>query len=621
MIQSIETPQSAFVIHPDIKRTLIRQNANPFDCVRELVSNGLDAGAKVIWVQLDCIVDDLFTLQVLDNGVGMTADDLKNYAFKMFASHSDREDCREGHIAKFGIGLFSTLAVPNVQLLLILTQPKLSTNRELLFASVNPKNLKYEIRLSKNHSQSKQFFYPFEQNDRMTEIPLDIPDNEYGTNVCVLFKSSRSLELLRKDISSILKYHFRFLSRKINLYMVESIENTIKNNPISLPIRVNSCRPAHFIKKRRLWWETTKEETPNCPSYSAWIDCEPNCEYEARGLFILTGDGVVLASYKEFPFFDNANDVSFDFDHCTVLITIQSRGIIDYPISRGKVHELEPLKKMMLFIFWDVIFKFAMDHLHATIPRYQAFRIVELQKRDFLHFIQNLIGYLKSCEKNGILTLPDDDKKIKELLHQGLYKRQIFPLYNGEYHPWASLAEEAERKGFLRYFNNKSMLEELQRQRIEGNPIENLEFIVHTEGNKKLLTYYKHCFCMQEVDTDYKFELLTEDDEWMYNTFYEMIRLGNTDPKGMLIKPTRFRQWTGKDLSDPPLYKNNKQNECLVNVNSPLIRKLANIAKKGDPYLAGHLFEKLYIQDIYSADKRREMITQDAIKRLSKMEE
>ena len=64
MLQPIPEPIDAFVIHPNIKRTLLRQNGEPFDCVRELVANSLDAGATVVWIQLRDLGGGAYALDV-----------------------------------------------------------------------------------------------------------------------------------------------------------------------------------------------------------------------------------------------------------------------------------------------------------------------------------------------------------------------------------------------------------------------------------------------------------------------------------------------------------------------------------------------------------------------------
>ena len=61
---------------------LLGQNlyARPWSAVSELVANGIDAGATTIYVSMtEDPATNTGTLEVLDNGSGMSEDDLQHY--------------------------------------------------------------------------------------------------------------------------------------------------------------------------------------------------------------------------------------------------------------------------------------------------------------------------------------------------------------------------------------------------------------------------------------------------------------------------------------------------------------------------------------------------------------
>ena len=609
---------NAFDVHPDIKRTLLRQNANPFDCARELVANGFDADAGTVWVDIDLIDHDLFRLQVIDNGKGMTEQDLINFAFTMFASSADGSD-RPSGVGQFGIGLFSTFAVPDMQKLVIITRSVRSTHG-LLLAAVNPETLQYRIEQVDDSVREKYVRYPMKlDKEEPMDVILQVPPTPSGTAVSVLFRSSRLIDELRKEILIVLQYHFRFLSRTRKLYTVEHVISKKTGKKVLLPVRINAFRPNHLVRKSLLTMEIDRTNVKDAIPFIASIDCELTEESDSRGLYILTGEGVVLARYTKYHFIDTVKDVPLFLDHCTVWVKLAAKGSLEYSISRNGVHDLSSTRSLMTRVFWEVIVKFALDFLHVTSPRFINSLMLPTESWDFLHFIQTVIAYLKSCEKTAVglyVGRPAQEK----LIHDVLYKRQVFPLYSGDYYPWASLVEEYAQRGRLRYFNDRSLLEELQHQRLDSQVLGDVEFIVHTVGNPNLLTYYKYCFNMDEVSSEYRFDTIGADDEWMCKAFNDMIECGKHDPSGLVVTPVAFRQWTGNKLSWPLMHKDTKKNLCLVNINAPIIQKIAAMAHNGDPYRAGHLFEKLFVENVYHADKRRERLTSDAVERLSNME-
>ncbi|MBN2526712.1 MAG: ATP-binding protein [Deltaproteobacteria bacterium] len=93
-------------------KTLVRQFANPFDFIRELVQNSLDAGTSRVDVSIDLEpVDDVFGLckiAVRDYGQGMDEQIIDSKLTRLFSS--TKEDDLTS-IGKFGIGFVSVFAI------------------------------------------------------------------------------------------------------------------------------------------------------------------------------------------------------------------------------------------------------------------------------------------------------------------------------------------------------------------------------------------------------------------------------------------------------------------------------------------------------------------------------
>jgi molecular chaperone HtpG len=92
---------------------MVRQFADPMAFLRELVQNGIDAGATALTVTLDWEGGDGDDAQgtlraaVTDDGAGMTQDVIERSLLVLFRSTKDRDATK---IGKFGVGFFSVFA-------------------------------------------------------------------------------------------------------------------------------------------------------------------------------------------------------------------------------------------------------------------------------------------------------------------------------------------------------------------------------------------------------------------------------------------------------------------------------------------------------------------------------
>lgn len=95
------------VLDDGIVGDLVRQFADRFAFLRELVQNSIDAGSERIDVRVHN-TDDGMRISTRDNGEGMDPDTLKEKLLVLFRSGKEGQ---EGKIGKFGIGFVSVLAV------------------------------------------------------------------------------------------------------------------------------------------------------------------------------------------------------------------------------------------------------------------------------------------------------------------------------------------------------------------------------------------------------------------------------------------------------------------------------------------------------------------------------
>lgn len=87
---------------------MVRQFADPYTFVRELVQNGIDAGATELKIRAEMRHDGGVALSVTDDGEGMTREIIEGPLLTLFNSAKDEQ---EGKIGKYGIGFVSVFAV------------------------------------------------------------------------------------------------------------------------------------------------------------------------------------------------------------------------------------------------------------------------------------------------------------------------------------------------------------------------------------------------------------------------------------------------------------------------------------------------------------------------------
>ncbi|AKT36946.1 ATP-binding protein [Chondromyces crocatus] len=87
---------------------MVRQFADPYAFLRELVQNSLDAGAHRVDVRVGRVADGVTSTAVLDDGQGMTRETIEGPLLTLFASSKEGV---EGKIGKYGVGFISVLAI------------------------------------------------------------------------------------------------------------------------------------------------------------------------------------------------------------------------------------------------------------------------------------------------------------------------------------------------------------------------------------------------------------------------------------------------------------------------------------------------------------------------------
>lgn len=87
---------------------MVRQFADPYAFVRELVQNGIDAGATRLEVRAEMRHDGGVALSVSDDGEGMTQQLIEGPLLTLFNSAKDGQ---EGKIGKYGIGFVSVFGI------------------------------------------------------------------------------------------------------------------------------------------------------------------------------------------------------------------------------------------------------------------------------------------------------------------------------------------------------------------------------------------------------------------------------------------------------------------------------------------------------------------------------
>jgi molecular chaperone HtpG len=87
---------------------MVRQFADPYAFLRELVQNGIDAGASHLEVRIELADDGQQALSVADDGEGMTREIIEGPLLTLFNSAKDQDPTK---IGKYGVGFVSVLAV------------------------------------------------------------------------------------------------------------------------------------------------------------------------------------------------------------------------------------------------------------------------------------------------------------------------------------------------------------------------------------------------------------------------------------------------------------------------------------------------------------------------------
>lgn len=87
---------------------MVRQFADPYAFLRELVQNGVDAGATTLEVRIDLLSGGVVTSQVRDDGSGMTREIIEGPLLTLFSSSKEDDSTK---IGKYGVGFVSVFAL------------------------------------------------------------------------------------------------------------------------------------------------------------------------------------------------------------------------------------------------------------------------------------------------------------------------------------------------------------------------------------------------------------------------------------------------------------------------------------------------------------------------------
>ncbi|MCA9611841.1 MAG: ATP-binding protein [Sandaracinus sp.] len=100
-------PSEGAVENDGLVDDLVKQFADPYAFLRELVQNSIDAGSTAIFARVEAIGDGV-RISVRDRGEGMDPDVIENRLLVLFRSGKEGQ---EGKIGKFGVGFVSVLAL------------------------------------------------------------------------------------------------------------------------------------------------------------------------------------------------------------------------------------------------------------------------------------------------------------------------------------------------------------------------------------------------------------------------------------------------------------------------------------------------------------------------------
>src|SRR4051812_3835004 len=87
---------------------MVRQFADPYAFLRELVQNGMDAGATNIEVRFERTPEGTCVSQVTDDGSGMSRQIIEGPLLTLFSSSKDNDTSK---IGKYGVGFVSVFAL------------------------------------------------------------------------------------------------------------------------------------------------------------------------------------------------------------------------------------------------------------------------------------------------------------------------------------------------------------------------------------------------------------------------------------------------------------------------------------------------------------------------------
>lgn len=102
----VETPK--LTAEAGIVDDMVRQFADPYAFLRELVQNGIDAGATAIEVRVERAVDGAVVTSVADDGCGMSRAIIEGPLLTLFESSKESDATK---IGKYGIGFVSVFAL------------------------------------------------------------------------------------------------------------------------------------------------------------------------------------------------------------------------------------------------------------------------------------------------------------------------------------------------------------------------------------------------------------------------------------------------------------------------------------------------------------------------------
>lgn len=141
---------------------MVRQFADAFAFVRELVQNGIDAGASAIEVVVDRAPDGLTSVRVVDDGCGMTMDIIENALLVLFRSTKDEDPTK---IGKYGVGFMSVLAIEP-------SEVTIDTWRD---------GHAYRVRLFPDHSYEIEAGVPRDGNGTSVAVTKMVPSEKLDT--------------------------------------------------------------------------------------------------------------------------------------------------------------------------------------------------------------------------------------------------------------------------------------------------------------------------------------------------------------------------------------------------------------------------------------------------------